>query len=131
MTSAPGGGVQAGASRGGGLREATRRTLGRIEARFGGCLRSPADVLDADPAQFRDAGLSWRKISTPRDLAERLTDGRLDPDELATLADDELIAALTEVPGIGPWTAQGDRCPIGAERRPAARGRGVTRPREG
>ncbi len=86
---------------------ATRRTLGRIQARFGGRLPSPAEVLDTDPAQFREAGLSWRKISTLRDLAERLTDGRLDPDELATLADDELIAALTEIPGIGPWTAQG------------------------
>src|ERR1700758_611280 len=78
---------------------ATRRTLARIEARFGERLPTPAQVLDADPAQFRDAGLSWRKISTLRDLAQRLTDGRLDPDELATLHDDELIAALTEVPG--------------------------------
>jgi DNA-3-methyladenine glycosylase II len=86
---------------------ATRRILGRIEARFGGRLPSPAEVLGTDPAQFRDAGLSWRKISTLRDLAERLTDGRLDQAELATLADDELIAALTEIPGIGPWTAQG------------------------
>ena len=86
---------------------ATRRTLGRIEAHFGGRLPAPAEALDADPAQFRADGLSWRKINTLRDLAERLTDGRLDPHELATLADDELIAALTEIPGIGPWTAQG------------------------
>ncbi len=68
---------------------------------------SAAEVLGTDPAQFRDAGLSWRKISTVRELAERLSDGRLDPQVLATLADDELIAALTEIPGIGPWTAQG------------------------
>jgi DNA-3-methyladenine glycosylase II len=86
---------------------ATRRTLARIEARFGGRLPSAADVLGTDPAQFRDAGLSWRKISTLRELAERLSDGRLDPEVLATLADDELIAVLTEIPGIGPWTAQG------------------------
>jgi DNA-3-methyladenine glycosylase II len=86
---------------------ATRRTLGRIEARFGGRLPSVTEVLDTDPAQFRDSGLSWRKISTLRDLAERLSDGRLDPGVLATLADDELIATLTEIPGIGPWTAQG------------------------
>ena len=86
---------------------ATRRTLARIEARFGGRLPSPADVLGTDPAQFRDAGLSWRKISTLHELAERLSDGRLDPEVLATLADDELIAELTEIPGIGPWTAQG------------------------
>lgn len=86
---------------------ATRRTLARIEARFGGRLPSPADALDTDPASFRDAGLSWRKISTLRELAGRLSDGRLDPEVVATQADDELIAELTEIPGIGPWTAQG------------------------
>src|ERR1039457_5005310 len=86
---------------------ATRRTLARIEARFGGRLPSAADVLGTDPAQFRDAGLSWRKISTLRELAERLSDGRLDQDVLAALPDDELISLLTEIPGIGPWTAQG------------------------
>jgi len=86
---------------------ATRRTLARIEARFGDRLPSPADVLGTDPARFRDAGLSWRKISTLHELAERMSDGRLDPEVLATLADDELISALTEIPGIGLWTAQG------------------------
>jgi DNA-3-methyladenine glycosylase II len=85
----------------------TRRILERIEARFGGHLPSAADVLGTDPAQFRDAGLSWRKISTIRELAERLSDGRLDPEVLATMGDEELIALLTEIPGIGPWTAQG------------------------
>jgi DNA-3-methyladenine glycosylase II len=86
---------------------ATRRTIARIEARFGGRLPSAADVLGTDPAQFRDAGLSWRKISTLRELAERMSDGRLDPEVLAALPDDELISLLTEIPGIGPWTAQG------------------------
>jgi DNA-3-methyladenine glycosylase II len=86
---------------------ATRRTLSRIEARFGDRLPSAADVLGTDPARFRDAGLSWRKTSTLHELAQRMSDGRLDPEVLATLADDELISALTEVPGIGPWTAQG------------------------
>jgi DNA-3-methyladenine glycosylase II len=64
-------------------------------------------VLGTDPARFRDAGLSWRKISTLRELAERLSDGRLDPAALAAMQDDELIAVLTEISGIGPWTAQG------------------------
>lgn len=86
---------------------ATRATIARLEARFGGRLPTAAEVLGSDPAQFRDAGLSWRKVSTLRDLAQRLSDGRLDPDVLATQPDDELIAALTDVPGIGPWTAQG------------------------
>ena len=86
---------------------ATRRTIDRIKERFGGRLPSAADVLGTDPARFRDAGLSWRKVSTLHELAQRLSDGRLDPAVLATLPDDELIAALTEIPGIGPWTAQG------------------------
>jgi DNA-3-methyladenine glycosylase II len=86
---------------------ATRRILERIEARFGGRLPSAAELLGTDPAQLRDAGLSWRKIGTLRELAGRLSDGRLDPKTLPALADDELIAALTEIPGIGPWTAQG------------------------
>jgi DNA-3-methyladenine glycosylase II len=86
---------------------ATRRTLGRIEALFGGRLPSPAELLEVDPAELREAGLSWRKIGTLRDLAERLSDGRLDADALSSLPDDELLTELTAIPGIGPWTVQG------------------------
>ena len=86
---------------------ATRRTLARIQALFDGHLPAPAELLAVDPAQLRQAGLSWRKIGTLRDLAQRLTDGRLDQDALSTLSDDELMAELTAIPGIGPWTVQG------------------------
>jgi DNA-3-methyladenine glycosylase II len=86
---------------------ATRRTLGRIENLFGGRLPAPGELLALQPEVLREAGLSWRKIGTLRDLAERLTDGRLDADALADLPDDELIARLTVIPGIGPWTVQG------------------------
>ena len=86
---------------------ATRRILGRIQALFGGRLPSPAELLETDPGKFREAGLSWRKISTLRDLAARLSDGRLREDVLNSLPDDELIAELTAIPGIGPWTVQG------------------------
>jgi DNA-3-methyladenine glycosylase II len=86
---------------------ATRRTLARIQALFGGHLPSPAELLAVDPAQLREAGLSWRKTGTLRDLAERMTDGRLDADVLAALPDDDLMAELTAIPGIGPWTVQG------------------------
>jgi DNA-3-methyladenine glycosylase II len=86
---------------------ATRTILGRIEAMFGGRLPEPAELLAVDPARIREAGLSWRKIATLRDLAERLSDGRLDADALSGLPDDELMAELTTIPGIGPWTVQG------------------------
>jgi len=86
---------------------ATRRTLARIQALFGGRLPAPAELLAADPGQLRQAGLSWRKVATLRDLAGQLTDGRLNQQVLSALPDDELMAALTAIPGIGPWTVQG------------------------
>jgi DNA-3-methyladenine glycosylase II len=85
----------------------TRRILARIEALFGGHLPSPAELLDTDPSRIREAGLSWRKINTLRDLADRLSDGRLDARRLAKMSDDELMTELTAIPGIGPWTVQG------------------------
>ena len=86
---------------------ATRSTLGRIEALFGGHLPAPTELLGVDPGKLREAGLSWRKVSTLRDLAERLSDGRLDTEVLSGLPDDEIMAELTAIPGIGPWTVQG------------------------
>ncbi|HEY7102765.1 MAG TPA: hypothetical protein VH573_14110 [Mycobacteriales bacterium] len=86
---------------------ATRRIIGRIEGLFAGRLPEPAELLAVDPGRLREAGLSWRKVGTLRDLAERFSDGRLDPDVLRGLPDDELLAELTAVPGIGPWTVEG------------------------
>lgn len=85
----------------------TRRTIARIQALFGGHLPSAEQLLAADPVDLRQTGLSGRKVTTLRDLAQRLSDGRLEAGALSTLPDDELIAALTAIPGIGPWTVQG------------------------
>jgi DNA-3-methyladenine glycosylase II len=86
---------------------ATRTIVSRIEERFGGHLPSPAELLAADPHVLREAGLSTRKGVTLRALAERFADGRLSDDALAQMMDDEVETALTEVSGIGPWTAHG------------------------
>jgi len=86
---------------------ATRTIVSRIEQRFGGRLPSPAELLAADPYVLREAGLSARKGATLRALAERFVDGRLSDDALAQMTDDEVETALTEVSGIGPWTAHG------------------------
>jgi DNA-3-methyladenine glycosylase II len=86
---------------------ATRRTIGRLLVLFDGHLPSPAELFAVEPIQLRAAGLSRRKIETLRDLAERLSDGRLDAGALAVLPDDDFISALTAISGIGPWTAQG------------------------
>jgi DNA-3-methyladenine glycosylase II len=86
---------------------ATRTIVSRIEAQFGGRLPAPAELLEADPQALRAAGLSARKGATIRALAERFVDGRLSEAALAGMTDDEAEATLTEVPGIGPWSAHG------------------------
>ena len=131
---------------------ATRRILARIEALFDGHLPSPAGLLEVDPGKLREAGLSWRKVSTLRDLAERFSDGRLNPDVLSALPDEELMAELTAVPGSvpGPYRAPSlsrssekmsscratscsvkpSRPPIGSTTSPASR-RSLASPRNG
>jgi DNA-3-methyladenine glycosylase II len=86
---------------------ATRTLLGRLVDRFGGQLPTPVQLLAADPGEIRAAGLSRRKVETLRELAGRFVDGRLDPDELERLPDEEVVARLTEVSGVGRWTAEG------------------------
>jgi len=86
---------------------ATRTILSRLEQRFGGHLPSAAEVLATDPQVIRASGLSTRKSATLQALAERFVDGRLSDDALAQMTDEEIETALTEVSGIGPWTAHG------------------------
>ena len=86
---------------------ATRTILSRLGAHFGGRLPSPEEPLATDPHVIRESGLSVRKGATLRALAERFVDRRLSEEGLARMTDDEVEAVLTEVPGIGPWTARG------------------------
>jgi DNA-3-methyladenine glycosylase II len=64
-------------------------------------------MLTADPEAVRSSGLSARKTATLREVAQRFVDGRLSDEALAGLSDDAVVAALTSIPGIGPWTAHG------------------------
>ena len=86
---------------------ATRTIVSRIQEHFGGHLPSPAELLAADPHVLRASGMSTRKGATLRELAERFVDGRLSDEALSRMTDAEVEAVLTEVPGIGPWTARG------------------------
>jgi len=85
----------------------TRAIISHLQERFGGQMPSPAELLAADPQVLRDSGFSTRKGQTLRALAERFVDGRLSEEALARMSDDEVEEALTEVPGIGPWSARG------------------------
>lgn len=68
---------------------------------------SPADVLAADEDVLRGAGLSWNKIRAFRDLAAKVEDGTVPTmRRVQAMPDDEIIARLTEVRGIGVWTVE-------------------------
>ena len=85
----------------------TRAIISHLRERFGGEMPSAAELLAADPEVLRASGFSYRKGQTLRALAERFVDGRLSDEALARMNDEEVEAALTDVPVIGPWTAHG------------------------
>jgi DNA-3-methyladenine glycosylase II len=86
---------------------ATRTIVSRLQQRFGGRMPSPQELLAVDPQDLRASGMSNRKGATLRALAERFVDGQLSDESLARMTDEEVEAALTDVRGIGPWTAHG------------------------
>ena len=78
----------------------------RLVAPFGGTFPQPAEVIAADPESLREAGLSRAKVGFLRDLAERIEDGRLDLRRLAGRPDEDVVAELIQIKGVGPWTAE-------------------------
>ncbi|HKF85886.1 MAG TPA: hypothetical protein VKB30_08875 [Candidatus Limnocylindrales bacterium] len=66
---------------------------------------TPATLLALTDADLLGAGFSRQKTRYARALAATVGDGSLDVDALEALDDDAVDAALTAVPGIGPWTA--------------------------
>ena len=78
----------------------------RLTDRFGGRVPTPEQVLDDDPEELRvAAGLSHAKVEYLRSLAENVLDGSLALDELTALSDEDVIARLVAVKGIGQWSA--------------------------
>lgn len=66
---------------------------------------TPEGLLAAEEAALRDVGLSGQKVTYVRNVAEAFADGNLSFEGLAEMADDEVRTALTEIRGVGPWTA--------------------------
>src|SRR3989441_6372822 len=67
---------------------------------------TPEGILKLSEEQLRSVGLSKQKSSYLRDLAAKTHEGKLDFGRLPKLSDDEVIEHLTQVKGIGVWTAQ-------------------------
>ena len=66
----------------------------------------PEDISAMPDARMRASGLSYAKISYLKNLSKAVADNTLDFGRLAALADEDVIAALTEIKGIGRWTAE-------------------------
>jgi DNA-3-methyladenine glycosylase II len=86
---------------------AARAIHGRLIASLGGEV-TPERLLSLPPQTLRAAGLSANKAASIGDLATKVRDGSvvLDPALLRGQGDDEVVAMLTGVRGIGTWTAQ-------------------------
>jgi len=78
----------------------------RLTDRFEGRAPTPEEVLADDPEELRAAaGLSRAKVGFLRSLADHVLDGSLELDRLDSLGDEEVIAELVAVKGIGVWSA--------------------------
>ncbi len=84
---------------------AARAIYGRLTARFDGRPPTPQQILDDDPEALRAAaGLSRAKVSYLRSLAEHVISGELELKRLDRLSDDDAIAELVAVKGLGLWS---------------------------
>lgn len=79
----------------------------RLIDRCGGSIPSPDGLLRIERGELRELGFSWRKADTVLELAAHFADDRLSEARLSELPDDEIIAELTQIKGIGPWTVHG------------------------
>ena len=79
---------------------------GRLTERFGGRPPTPEQLLADDPGELQAAvGLSRAKVGFMRSLAEHILSGELELERLDDLSDEEVMAELVAVKGIGEWTA--------------------------
>lgn len=85
--------------------KAASTIFGRVRDLCGGKI-NPEAILKLPEAELRSAGLSFAKIKYVKDLAERTKKGELKIRALDNLSDDEVVAELVAVKGIGRWTAE-------------------------
>src|SRR5262249_4673734 len=85
--------------------KAAATILGRLIAACGGQL-TPDGILKLRIARMRACGLSTQKTAYIRDLAKLARAGKVDFASMPQMSDAEVIATLTQVKGVGVWTAQ-------------------------
>jgi DNA-3-methyladenine glycosylase II len=84
--------------------KAARAIFDRLQTKAGGEI-TPESILKLRPPQMRTLGLSKQKLTYIRDLARKTRDGVVQFDKFPQMPDEQVIAELTQVKGIGQWTA--------------------------
>ncbi len=77
----------------------------RFKELFDGHFPTPAEILSKDIETLRSVGLSRPKARYIQDLAQHIIEGEIRFDTIDSLSNGEVIAELTQVKGIGEWTA--------------------------
>lgn len=67
---------------------------------------SPQDVLKTTDETIRTAGISFQKISYIKSVADAFISGLINIKKIKQMSDEEVIAALTQIRGVGKWTAE-------------------------
>jgi DNA-3-methyladenine glycosylase II len=78
---------------------------GRFREMFEGEFPTPEQILTKDLDDLRAIGFSYAKGRYVQDLAQHILDGKVTFDTIDSLSNDEVVAELTAVKGIGEWTA--------------------------
>jgi 3-methyladenine DNA glycosylase/8-oxoguanine DNA glycosylase len=84
---------------------AAQAIYGRVRAAVGDTL-TPEALNGVSDETLRAAGLSGNKLAALRDLSVKVLDGTVTLTRTSRRSDDELVAGLTAVRGIGRWTAE-------------------------
>ena len=83
-----------------------RAISGRFTAMYDAPHPRPADVIATPDSRLRETGLSVRKAETIKEVSVMIEDGRLRLERTGRMTDDQIKDTLTEVKGIGRWTAE-------------------------
>ena len=84
---------------------AARTIIGRVQDRLG-TLNDPRLLAELPDEVLRGCGVSSQKLSYLRSLSERVLSKQLKLRRFSQLSDEEIVTALTDVKGIGVWTAK-------------------------
>ena len=83
---------------------AMERVVGRFRALLGTI--TPERVLQTDRSAIKECGISFRKADYILAAAQAFFEGRISESDLVGLSDREVVARLTQLPGVGVWTAE-------------------------